>query len=39
MSRHFKRDWEETVSGELSHCTLCPFRNCKDCPHQEVRHD
>lgn len=32
MSRHSKRDWEETVSGERHRCVYCPFAACQDCP-------
>src|SRR5699024_12550232 len=27
-----EREWEETVSGELSRCVYCPFKACGDCP-------
>ena len=32
MRRPSEREWEETVSGELSRCMYCPFKACGDCP-------
>ena len=36
MPRRSDRDWDETVTGDLMTCTLCPFKACKDCPDKKA---